>query len=65
MLANVDGDGVLTNVHEIDGCAEHDSIIQSAMAAICVSVLVSGNVASTVWMTDGIFSKNISKNNST
>ena len=36
---------------------EHNSIIRSAMAAICVSVLVSGNAASTVWMTEGIFSK--------
>ena len=67
MLTDVDSDGVLTDVREIDGCAEHDSIIWSATAAICVRVLVSGNAASTVWTTDGIFSKNISlkKANST
>ena len=59
MSADVDGDGVLTNVREIDGCTEHESIIWSATVAICVSV-VSGNAASTVWTTDGIFSKNIS-----
>ena len=42
MSADVDGDGVLTDVREIDGCTEHDSIIRSATAAICVSVFGVG-----------------------
>ena len=58
--ADNDSDGVLTDVRKIDGCTEHNSTIWSATAAICISVLVSGNVASMVWMTEGIFSKNIS-----